>query len=425
MGDWSLPVLAAVLVGYAAVSRRVEHSWVSQAVVFTVVGLLLGNRAAGLVEVDVAGQFVRHLAEATLGLMLFTDAVRINLRVLRRRAGLPVRLLGVGLPLTVVAGTGCAVLLFPSLGLWPAAALATILAPTDAALGAPVVNDRRLPPGLRRGLNVESGLNDGICVPLLIVVLTLAEAEEKAAELHPALVLVEEIGLGAVAGTTAGLLGGGVLRACASRGWMTPAWQQVNGVAVPLLAYTGAVALGGSGFIAAFVAGMTFGAVDPGRGAASTVLAEQAGEMLDGLTFLLFGAVLLGPALDVLDGPTLAYALLSLTLVRSVPVVLSLLGTGLRAPTVLFIGWFGPRGLASIVFVLLLVEGSGLAQAPLLLSVVTTTVALSVVLHGVTARAGAARYAAWFAEHAEPFLAEVPSAPPTRARRERPAPPED
>ena len=200
---------------------------------------------------------------------------------------------------------------------------------------------------------------------------------------------------------------------------MTVAWTQVNGVAVPLLAYTAASALGGSGFIAAFVAGMAYGALDPRRGEASTGLAEEAGEVLDALTFLLFGAVMVGPALEHLDLRSLGYALLSVTVVRMLPVALALCGLGLRSPTVLFLGWFGPRGLASIVFVLLLVEESGLEGAPLVLQVVTTTVALSVLLHGVTAAPGAERYAAWFAARGEPSLSRIWE-PPPRVRRRRP-----
>jgi sodium/hydrogen antiporter len=419
MGDWTLPTLAVVLLAYAAVSLRIQSSGLSQAMVFSLVGLVVGNRVSGFVEADLASQFVRHLAEATLALLLFTDAVRINLEGLRRHAQLPVRLLGAGLPLTIVAGTVAALVLFPELGLWPAAALATILAPTDAALGEPVVSNRRLPSSIRRGLNVESGLNDGICVPLLIIFLTVAEAEEGVEDLHPLRVVIEEIGFGVLAGVAAGILGAWLLRIFSARGWMSDAWQQITGIAVPLLAYAAAVALGGSGFIAAFVAGIAYGAVAPRRGGASTVLAEQTGEMLDALTFLLFGAVLLGPALEVLDWRIAGYALLSLTLVRMAPVALALLGTGLHPATVVFVGWFGPRGLASIVFVLLLVEESGLAEAPLILTVVTTTVALSVLLHGITAWPGANRYADWFDQHDEPSMSEAVEVDLPRVRKHR------
>jgi sodium/hydrogen antiporter len=321
--------------------------------VFTGAGLLAGSWALDLVDVDAANQFVRLLAEATLTLVLFTDAVRVNLGRLRRESQVPARLLGVGLPLTIVAGTLAGLVLFPQLNLWTAAALATILAPTDAALGLPVVSNRRLPSRIRQGLNVESGLNDGVCVPLLIIFITVAEAEEGVGHLEPLRVILEEIGFGAAAGDHA---------------------------------------------------------EEP------TFLAEQSGELLNAVTFLLFGAILLGPALGDLDWRVAAYAALSLTVVRMLPVALAMLGTGMRRVTVGFLGWFGPRGLASIVFVLILLEETELPERPLMLAVVTWTVALSVYAHGLSAWPGANRYADWYAANAGDHLAMPESAPVAEQR---------
>ena len=420
MGEWTLPVVAVLLLAYGAVSGRAQRSPVSQAIVFVSVGLVVGNRALEIVDVGAASNFLRHLAEATLALMLFTDAVRIKRGALRREARVPLRLLGVGLPLTIAAGTAGALVLFPDLGLWTAAALATILAPTDAALGQPVVSNQRLPSRIRQGLNVESGLNDGICVPLLIIFLTLAEADELGGDLEPLRVVMEEIGYGVVAGVAAGCLGGLVLRWFRRREWMAAPWQQINGVATPLLGYTMAVALGGSGFIAAFVAGIAFGFVAHHAAEPSTAFAEQSGELLNAVTFLMFGAVLLGPALADLDGRVAAYAVLSLTVMRMLPVAIATLGMRMRLVTVGFLGWFGPRGLASIVFVLLLAEESGLPEAPLMLTVVTITVALSVVAHGVTAWPGANRYADWYDAHRH-HHASMPESTPVAVPRGRPS----
>jgi sodium/hydrogen antiporter len=185
MDQWALATIAVLLIGYGALSGRLQSTPVTQAMVFVAFGLLVGSRALDLIDVDVANQFVRHLAEATLTLVLFTDAVRVNLHRLRREALVPARLLGIGLPLTIVVGTVAGLALFPQLNLWTAAALATILAPTDAALGLPVVSNRRLPSRIRQGLNVESGLNDGVCVPLLIIFLTIAQAEEGVGHIEP------------------------------------------------------------------------------------------------------------------------------------------------------------------------------------------------------------------------------------------------
>jgi NhaP-type Na+/H+ or K+/H+ antiporter len=399
MGEWVLPVVAVLLLAYAAVSARLRPTVMTQAMVFVAFGLLVGNRVLDLVDTDVANQYVRLLAEATLALLLFTDAVRIDVASLRRESALPVRLLGIGLPLTIVAGTLAGAALFPMLGLWTAAALATMLAPTDAALGLPVVSNRRLPSRIRQGLNVESGLNDGVCVPLLIIFLTVAQAEEGVGEVHAAKVVLEEIGFGALGGVVAGVMGAWVLRTFAGKGWMDRTWQQILGVAIPLLAYTVASTLGGSGFIAAFVAGIIFGAIARDRAGHSTFLGEQSGELLNAVTFLLFGAVLLGPALADFDWRVALYVALSLTVVRMLPVALALLGTGMRPVTIGFLGWFGPRGLASIVFVLILLEDTELPERPLFLTVVTWTVAVSVYAHGLTASPGANRYADWYASH--------------------------
>jgi sodium/hydrogen antiporter len=416
MNHWVLPTIALLLLVYGALSARLQSTAVSQAMVFVAFGLLVGSTSLQLIDVDVANQVVRHLAEATLALVLFTDAVRINLRKLRRESLVPARLLGLGLPLTIAAGTLAGLAVFPDLGLWTAAALATILAPTDAALGLPVVNNRRLPSRIRQGLNVESGLNDGVCVPLLIIFLALAEAENGAERVEPFRVIGEEIGFGALGGVVAGLIGAWVLRTCAGKGWVDRTWRQINAVGTAALGYTVAAALGGSGFIAAFVAGIVYGVIAAEHADSSTNLAEQSGELLNAVTFLLFGAVLLGPALGELDWRIALYAVVSLTLVRMVPVALAMFGTGMRWVTTGFLGWFGPRGLASIVFVLLLVEQTELAQRPLIVTVVTWTVVLSVYAHGMTAGPGAGRYADWYQAHVRKHAASPESAPMTEQR---------
>jgi NhaP-type Na+/H+ or K+/H+ antiporter len=422
MHQWALPTVAVMLLAYGAASRRLQTTPVSQAMVFVALGLLAGNRILDLVEADTANQFLRHLAEATLTLVLFCDAVRVNRGRLRHESALPTRLLGIGLPLTIVAGTLAGLALVPQLNLWTAAALATMLAPTDAALGLPVVTNPRLPSRIRQSLNVESGLNDGVCVPLLIIFLTIAQAEEGVGHIEPLQVIAEQIGFGVIGGVAAGALGAWVLRSFGGRGWMEGTWRQINAVVTALLAYTVAASLGGSGFIAAFVAGITFRIVATDHGKEATFLAEQTGELLNAVTFLLFGALLLGPALGELDWPIALYALVSLTLARMLPVTLALLGTGMRRTTVAFLGWFGPRGLASIVFLLILLEETELPERPLMAAVVTWTVALSVYAHGLTAGPGANRYADWYAAHHEHHPVMPESVPVAQQRPRVPTP---
>src|SRR5262245_33176005 len=361
MSTWALATIAGLLVVFAAISGRLERSVLTPAIFFTTTGLMAGNDALGLIDLHVETDSVRALAEATLTLVLFADASRIDVRALRRELTVPLRLLGIGLPLTIVAGALFAVGVFGELALVEALVLAVVLAPTDAALSQAVVTDRRLPSRVRQGLNVESGLNDGLCVPLLFIALAIGETEEEghsvASSVH---VVVDEIGWGMVGGVAAGVIGALVVRHAVRRDLVDPTWLQIIPAAAALLAYGAAVALGGSGFIGAFVAGMVFGRMHRRDGGEVTYLVDEAGLVLGSFTFLLFGAVFLGKALGDATWQVFAVAVLSLSVVRMVPVALSLIGTHPKLPTVGYLGWFGPRGLASIVFAALIVEEADL-----------------------------------------------------------------
>jgi NhaP-type Na+/H+ or K+/H+ antiporter len=401
--EWSLAIVALALLGVAAVSRRLLGSPITPAMVFVGVGLLVGPKVLDGVDLQSTSQTVRTLAEATLALVLFCDASRIDLRHLRREVGLPLRLLSIGLPLTIALGAVAAAAVFGALTIWEAVILAIVLAPTDAALGQAVVTEPRIPARIRQGLNVESGLNDGICVPLLFAAVAVADVESEISEgRSAATLLLEEIGYGIVGGVIGGLAAAMIVIHAGRRGLIDAAWRHVIPGAGVALAYGTATALGGSGFIAAFVAGMTFRLAlrrDPG---AINDFSEEVGDVLDGVTFVLFGAVLLGPALGEISWNLVLYAVLSLTLVRMLPVALAMLGSGARPPTVGFLGWFGPRGLASIVFAVIVIEESNLPHEHLLVTSIYLTVGLSVVAHGLTAGPLAARYARWSEQAAQP-----------------------
>jgi NhaP-type Na+/H+ or K+/H+ antiporter len=400
---WQLAALAVILLGFAAISGRIEGTWLTAPIVFTVAGLVVGVDALDLVDPSADGAGVKTLAEATLTVVLFSDASRINLKALRRTVGTPVRLLGIGLPLTIVAGLVAAVALLRDLA-WPEALLlAIILAPTDAALGQTVVTSPRLPARVRQSLNVESGLNDGICVPLFVIALAVAQAEEGAiGNGRAAEVVLEKIGYGVLCGVLAGAAAAAVVVYAGGRRYVSVPWLQVIPLAGALLAFGLAEAIGGSGFIAAFVGGIVFGGLRQHRGGDVSYLMEQASAVLAALTFVVFGAVLLGPAVRDLTWQIALYAVLSLTLVRMVPVALAMLGTGAQRPTVAFLGWFGPRGAASIVFALLLLEEGGLPGEALILTTVFVTVGLSVLAHGATAAPLADRYADWLGAQVGP-----------------------
>ena len=330
--------------------------------------------------------------------MLFSDASRINLRRLHREARDPLRLLGIGLPLTIALGAVAAAAIIGQLSIEEAVIVAVVLAPTDAALGQAVVTSKRVPGRIRQALNVESGLNDGICVPLLFIAIAAADVHSNVADGRGAATLVfEEIGYGVLGGLAAGALVAGIVRVAGPRHLIAGLWMQVIPAAGAALAYGTASALDGSGFIAAFVAGATFGGL-LGRDPADTNrLVDEVGGVLNGATFLIFGAVLLGPALGDLTWELVLYAVLSLTIVRMLPLAVAMLGTKARPATLAFMGWFGPRGLASIVFAVILLEESNLPHQQTILVTIYLTVGLSVLLHGLTAAPLAARYGRWYA----------------------------
>jgi NhaP-type Na+/H+ or K+/H+ antiporter len=393
---WQLTFLALTLLVFAAVSARLEGTPVTAPMVFTAAGLFFGVEALGLVDPSATGLGVKTLAEATLTVVLFSDASRIDLRALRRTLGIPARLLGVGLPLTILAGFLAALALLDDLAWSEALVLAIILAPTDAALGQTVVTSPRLPTRIRQSLNVESGLNDGICVPLFLVAVAIAEADDDALGDGAAVELVlEKIGYGILGGVVAGSLAAAVVVCAGRRRLVDATWMQVVPLAGALLGFGFAEAIHGSGFIAAFVGGMVFGGLRRRRGGDVSHLIEQTGTVLAAVTFFVFGAILLGPAIGDATWQIALYAILSLTVVRMIPVAIASLGTKARWPTVAFLGWFGPRGAASIVFALLLLEGSNLPGQEVVLTAAFLTVGLSVLAHGLSAAPAATRYARW------------------------------
>lgn len=395
MDVWALAVAAAVIAGYAAVSGRLENTPITAAIVFVATGFVLGGEGLGWLHLSFNEHSVSVLAEATLVLVLFTDASRIDLRALRREYAVPVRLLSIGLPLTIVAGAVVGALVLPGVTFAEAGVLAIVLAPTDAALGQAVVTDTRLPSRIRQALNVESGLNDGLCVPLLAIMLAIADVDSgRQSAAHATQLVFEAIGWGVFGGIVAGVVGGGLLRIARDHDLIAAAWIPIVPLMAALASFAIADALGGSGFIAAFVGGVAYRRV-AGSDPEATLLSEQIGHVLNAATFIVFGAVILGGQWAKIGAVEIAYAVLSLTVVRMVPVAIAMLGTRARLPTVAFLGWFGPRGLASIVFGIVVVDAASLPHTSTLTLAITVTVAMSVLAHGISAAPLAARYASW------------------------------
>ncbi len=390
-----LTVLAAVFVAYALVASRLDRWQISAPMVFVAAGLILGPHAADIVSFSLSGKAILTITELTLALLLFADASTVRLKDVSGDASLPGRLLSAGLPLTIGAGTLVAYFVLPGAGWALAALIATILAPTDAALGLAVVTNRVVPVRIRRALNVESGLNDGIAAPFVTLFIAVVAADEGLMPRDWGLEAIKEIGLAVVAAGVVGFAGGKLLGFARDRGWTSEVSEQIAILALTLLAYEGSVTVGGNGFVAAFSAGIVFGAATRGQGlAAAGAFTETVGLTASFVVWAVFGALFVGEIFTrALSARPILYALLSLTVIRMVPVALALAGTKLRPATVVFMGWFGPRGLASVVFTLVALEEFERSHVgDTLVEAATWTILLSVVLHGISASPLAARY---------------------------------
>jgi NhaP-type Na+/H+ or K+/H+ antiporter len=383
-----ITVLAAVFIAYALVAARLDRWSITAPMVFVAAGVALGLGAPEWLGAIGDPEPVTLIAELTLALILFADASTLPWSQVRRDEGLPARLLLIGFPLTVMAGIGLGIWLVPAAG-WAASALAaTILAPTDAALGLGVFTNESVPGRIRRALNIESGLNDGMATPLVTLFLALLVAEEGVGPENWLAESVKELGLAVLVALLVGAVGGRLAAAAHNRGWTSPLSDRLAALASALLAYGGSVAIGGNGFVAAFGAGLLFGAASKEVLREAVEFTEDLGLFASFLVWGLFGALLVAPQLtDGASSTAIAYAVLCLTVVRMLPVAISTIGTGLRPASIFFMGWFGPRGLASVVFTLIAFESlqeGGLGTATLI-EIATWTIFLSVLAHGITA----------------------------------------
>ncbi len=391
----NLAVIAAFLLLYSLIAGRFESKLVNGPLLFLLTGWLLGPGGLELLSLSIDSAGIKLLAELTLVIVLFNDAANTNWQVLLANRQLPIRLLLIGLPLTLLCGALFGHWLFPDLPLLEMAILSTILAPTDAALGKAVVSNPAVPAPLREGLNQESGLNDGICVPVLLLLLALiAPTEEHTGTAALAITLMlEEIGIGLLVAFVLTSLTIRLLKVSYLNGWQLPLWRQLTMPGLALLCFALAQTLGGSGFIAAFVGGLLMGRRLGEHKHAYMDSCEGYGDLLSVVIWMVFGATLMPILPELLHWQYWLYAIASLTLLRMAPVWLSLIGTDLKPELKLFIGWFGPRGLASIVFAVMVLqnEPSLIGQRPIIATVLCTII-LSVILHGLTANPWVERF---------------------------------
>ncbi len=381
-----LGIIGALFFFYALVSRALVGANISAPMVFVTVGILCGPSVLGLLEFNVEGKAGLLIAEVALVIVLFSDAARSKVGDVRQEGSLPTRLLGIGMPLTIAAGTALAAVLLAGLNFWEGAVLAAVLAPTDAALGHAVVSSKVVPERIRQAINVEAGLNDGLSIPFLFLFLGLAVEQVETGATGWLTFAVEQIGIGTALGLAIGVAGGWLVQRAIHSGAMTHTFKRLSMVGIAVAAWAFAGELGGNGFIAAFVAGLAVARFRQDFGSPITDFAEREGQLLSLIVFFVFGTVAIG-LLGSLTAGAAVFVLGSLSVLRMAPVAIALAGSGLRRSTIAFIGWFGPRGLASIILALVVVdEQPELPGLDLLLAVITLTVLASIFLHGFSAR---------------------------------------
>jgi sodium/hydrogen antiporter len=388
----SLAIFISLLFLYSLVSRRLEQTIVTAPIIFTAAGMLMFPALPAILKAGVNAEVLFRLSETGLVLLLFTDASRTDLNVLRSIGNFSIRLLSAGMLLTILFGAVAARLVLPHLSIWEAGILAAVLAPTDAGLGQIIVSSPRVPMLIRQTLNVEAGLNDGLSVPLLLFFIALAAAKIEGPAVSLTQFIVEQLGYGVLVGGGIGLIGGWLLDLARRREWMAESFLQIGVVALPLLCLVASKMINASAFIAAFVAGLTTQIRFKEAGKHSVEFAEEWGQLLNFAVFFLFGLAA-ARAMPQFSPALALYAVLSLTVVRMVPVAIALIGTRLSLTSVVFMGWFGPRGLASIVLGLVYLEQEIHlpGEATIRLAVIGT-VLLSIFVHGLSATPGIGLY---------------------------------
>ena len=381
-----LAILTLFISFYSMVAVRLERSVISGHIVFVAAGFLMGPLGLGWFDGDVSRLSFRVIADLTLAIILFTDAANADFSILKRQIHIPVRMLLFGLPGVILLGTIFALMIFEVLSFFEAAILATMLAATDAALGKAVITNKTVPAKIREGLNLESGLNDGLCVPILFVLIALAKgsgAEEGGSALFALKLVVKELGVGMFVGICLSALAAWLLRWCLVRGWINEVWLQVTVIGISIACFSVAQSIHGSGYIAAFVGGLYFGYKVKEATNKLILAAEGMGETLALITWMLFGATVISHCIQHFTWTMVVYAVLSLTVIRMFPIYLALTGTGESTGSKLFLGWFGPRGLASIVFSIIVLNME-LPGGRFIGMVVILTVFFSLILHGVS-----------------------------------------
>lgn len=389
----ALVVVMALLLCWALISGRLASWSVTAPFALLVAGVILTAGSDPVFVFDIPYESAERVVEVILAILLFTDAIEVPGGVLGREPRLTLRLLLIALPLSLVLAWGTGILLLGDLGLWLLAVLATIVMPVDLAPAVSFVRDDRIPGRLRQLLNAESGLNDGVVAPIFLFCLAGATVAGPDALGEAAADALPSLGLAVAVGALIGWVAARVLQRSLTAGWTQPAALRIGVLALPLLAYAGAVVVGGNGFVAAFIAGVFFEQEAQQLPAGALHLVEDVGALLSLALWFIFGAVVN----DIVAGGSITwqivvYVVLALTAVRMLPVALSLSGTDLSVRDRLFLGWAGPRGVATLVFGLLAFIDLEGRDADVVVAVMAVTVVASIVAHGLSTGLIASRY---------------------------------
>ena len=387
MESTSLLIILIGILVIAAVSKRIRETVITLPMLYTLFGLLAAALFSNVIILRYDSPLVQIIAELTLVLVLASDSSRMKIKDLLTYHDLPARLLLLALPLTFVMGTIVGAIVFEGSNIWVLAILAVILAPIDSSLAESSVDNPKVPVRIRQTLNVEGGMDDGITLPFLLLFISLAVSSEIGGETGSFLIFTaQKIGFGIIAGLIMGYLGARYISWGEKSGWMSSQFQKIGWLALVLLTYGAAEFIGGNGFIAAFLFGIVSGnAIERQESERLYSFAIVENTLLMMLTFMFYGAVMLYPVLQQITLPIIIYAILSLTLVRMLPVAISLIGTKLRLESILYLGWFGPRGIASILYVYTVLQAEGLEKQDVIFSVVMITIFFSVMVHGMSA----------------------------------------
>lgn len=378
-------IISLIFIIFSIFSKKFEKSIITAPMFFVIFGLIFGLKSLNFINISVEHSLLKIIAELTLVIILFTDASRIHFSTIAKDHNIPIRLLFISLPIMIVLGGIIAWWMFDILLIWEAVILSVILSPTDAALGYVVISSPNVPNRIRQALNIESGLNDGLVLPVLTIFFALSSVLDNVNGKNWIIIILQQLIFGAFIGYLVGALGGKLYTHATNKKWMNTTFSKISTIALALLSFSLAVLIGGNGFIAAFIAGITIGNTSRKITIPIHDFAQAEGQIISLILFFLFGAVIILPAFDLITWKIISYALLSLTLIRIIPVFISLIGLNLKFESKLYLGWFGPRGVASIVFGLMTLENTFILHRNEIFLITTITVFLSIFLHGLTA----------------------------------------